>query len=291
MKISASSYSFQQYLNAGKLTQLSCIRQAAELGFDAVEFVGIRNHNGYSETEYAKKLRREARDAGLEISCYTVGADFLSGSGGDVKAEINRVKRQVELGAALGVVRMRHDATAGDPPGQNARSFSEVLPLLAEACAEIAEYAAGFGICTMVENHGFFCQDSQRVVKLFKAVNRANFGLLCDMGNFLCVDESPVDACMAVAPYTKYVHAKDFYIRQADSAPVGEGWFRSRGGAYLRGAVLGRGDVPAQRCLEILRGAGYNGTIALEFEGDQDCIAALAEGLAFLRRLFGGTSE
>jgi hypothetical protein len=43
----------------------------------------------------------------------------------------------------------------------------------------------------MVENHGFFCQDSERVEKLITQVGKENFGALVDIGNFLCVDESP----------------------------------------------------------------------------------------------------
>src|SRR3712207_8560418 len=39
-------------------------------------------------------------------------------------------------------------------------------------------------------------------------------------------------------PYASIVHFKDFYIRPADTDP-GEGWFRSRGGKYLRGAIVG----------------------------------------------------
>ena len=34
MKTSVTLYSFSQYVNAGKLTQLDCIAKAKELGFD-----------------------------------------------------------------------------------------------------------------------------------------------------------------------------------------------------------------------------------------------------------------
>ena len=41
MKLAVSSYSFQQYLQDGRLTQLSCIAKAKELGFDAIEFTDL----------------------------------------------------------------------------------------------------------------------------------------------------------------------------------------------------------------------------------------------------------
>ena len=39
MKISVSSYSFQQYISSGKLTQLDTVAKAHELGFEAIEFI------------------------------------------------------------------------------------------------------------------------------------------------------------------------------------------------------------------------------------------------------------
>ena len=65
----------------------------------------------------------------------------------------------------------------------------------------------------MVENHGFYVQDSERVEKLYAAVDNKNFGLLTDMGNFLCADEDPASAFARVAPYAYYVHAKDFIVK------------------------------------------------------------------------------
>lgn len=57
MKIAASSYSFSQAFRDGRLNQLTCIAKAKEMGFDAVEFVGITPHDGSSPTDYAKSLR------------------------------------------------------------------------------------------------------------------------------------------------------------------------------------------------------------------------------------------
>ena len=64
----------------------------------------------------------------------------------------------------------------------------------------------------------------------------------------------------------------------------GEGWFRSRGGNYLRGAIIGHGDIPIVRCLEIMKRAGYDGVFSIEFEGMEDNERALNIGLANLKR-------
>lgn len=287
MKLSVSTYSFWQYLSAGRLTQAGCVDEAARLGFDAVEIAELRTPDGQSRREYAAMLRRMAVDAGIPISSFTVGADFLNGSGGDVKAEIARVKELVDLGAELGVSFMRHDATTGEPTGPNARSFDTVLPILADACREIADYAAGYGIRTMVENHGFFCQDSSRVAALHKATAHPNFSLLCDIGNFLCAEEDPLSACAAVAPLTAYAHAKDFIIRTSEKSPVAdEGWWLKtrEGGLFLQGCALGQGGVPVADCLNLLKNAGFDGYVSLEYEGPGDCMEGIRQGFDYLRR-------
>ena len=115
---------------------------------------------------------------------------------------------------------------------------------LIAGCRAVTEYAAEKGIKTMVENHGFFCQDSERVEKLICGVNHVNFGVLVDIGNFLCVDENPCDAIGRLMPYAFHVHAKDFHVKSGLEPNPGTGWFTSRGGNFLRGAIIGHGNVP-----------------------------------------------
>lgn len=286
MKISVSSYSFSKYISEGKLTQFSCIAAAKELGFDAIEFVDIIPHDGSTEAEYAKKLRAECERLEMPISNFTFGAELLYPASGDQEQEIERVKSKIDLAQILGAKSVRHDATGGFRPGERGyHGFDDILPQLAENCRKITEYAAQKGIKTMVENHGFFCQDSERVEKLVNAVSHKNFGLLCDMGNFLCADENPAVAFGRVAPYAFYAHAKDFHIKDGNGFDPGEGFFRTRNGNFLRGAIIGHGDVPIRHCLYALKNAGYDGTIAIEFEGMEDNMIGLRIGLANLRKM------
>lgn len=281
MKIAASTYSYNRLLVNGTYSQLTLIEKVKEMGFDAIEFVEMMPHDGSTPEEYAVKLRNECERVGLEISNYTFGADFINGCGGDTRAEIERVKKQIDIAELLGAKSVRHDATVGTLRG---KTFEMLLPTLAEACREITEYAAQKGIKTTIENHSYVCQDSSRVEKLVTAVNHPNFGLLCDMGNFLCADEDPAKAFGIVASYAFYVHAKDFHIKAAEGTDPGEGFFRSRNGTYLRGAIVGQGNVPIKSCLYALKRVGYDGMIAIEFEGMEDNIEAMRIGLANLRR-------
>ena len=185
----------------------------------------------------------------------------------------------------MGSKTLRHDATWGiDTKKERYKSFDAVLPQLIEGCGEITAYAKKLGIRTMVENHGFFAQDSRRVEKLISGVDDENFGALIDMGNFLCADEDPCEAVGRLAPYAFHVHAKDFHVKRGMEPEPGRGWFRSRGGNFLRGSIIGHGNVPVLQCLGILKRSGYDGTLSIEFEGMEDNITALEIGLENLRR-------
>lgn len=288
MKTSVSSYSFAYLMQTEGETQLSVIKKAKDIGFDAIEFTDLCPPEGVEAEEYAKMLKAEAEACGLEISCYSVGADFLSGSGGCLEKEIELVKRKVDIAKALGVKLMRHDASfsfLNNDRGYN--GFINVVDRLAEGCRAVTEYAQGFGIKTMIENHGFFCQDSDRVELLVNRVAHRNFGLLVDMGNFMCVDEDPGLAVGRCAPYAFNAHVKDFVFKSGVEECPGEGFIHTRAGNYIRGTIIGHGAVPIRQCVSALKRAGYDGYLTLEFEGLERSDTALKYGCDYLKRLCG----
>ena len=158
------------------------------------------------------------------------------------------------------------------------------LPTLIKGCRRVTEYAAEKGISTMVENHGYFAQDSDRVEKLVTGVANPNFGLLVDMGNFACADDPSDKAVGRVAKYAKHVHAKDFHIKSGSEPDPGRGFFRSRAGNYLRGAVIGHGNIPVAQCIGILKRAGYDKYVSIEFEGIEQTLTGIEIGLENLKR-------
>ena len=283
MKLGVSSYSFKKMTDSGETTQIGTAALAKELGFADIEFTDLMPHNGSSELQYAQKIKAECADCGIEIGSYTISADLLNGYGVTPEEEVGRIKRKLDVAAELGTKLIRHDATWGTK-GAKYQSFESLLPYLADKCREITRYAKTLGIKTTVENHGFFVQDSERVEKLINAVDDENFGALLDMGNFLCADEDPCSAVGRLAPYTFRVHTKDFHTKSGSLPDPGKGWFTSRGGNYLRGAIIGHGDVPVMQCLKILEKSGYCGTVAIEFEGLEHPLTGLEIGLANLKK-------
>ena len=273
MKIGVSSYSYSRY----QMEPVEVARKAKSMGFDYIEFFELPFlPSGQTYASYAPLLRQECEKLNIKIVNYAVSADLINN---DLEKEIERLKGQVDIAHALGAPLMRHDATSGFPKGyKGAKSFEDALPVLIKGYRSVTEYAAQYGIKTMIENHGFFSQDSERVEKLINGVNNENFGLLLDMGNFLCVDENPVEAVGRLLPYVFHVHAKDFHVKSGMLPNPGEGWFQSRGGNYLRGSIIGHGEVPVFQCLNLLKKSGYDGVVCVEFEGLEEPTTGISIG-------------
>lgn len=275
MKICVSSYSFYKYLSEGKLDPVTVMEKAKELGFDGIEFA----YDKASIEKYIPAVVAKSDELDLPIVAYLTSADFVNR---DFEGEVARLHEEVDVAAALGVKLMRHDTTWAFPKG---KTFEDILPIIAEGCRKVTEYAQTKGIRTMVENHGILVQDSARVVALYRAVNHENFSLLADMGNFMCADENSAVAMGNVLPYAAHIHAKDFHFKSGDGENPGEGFFGTRAGNYLRGAIVGHGVVPVKQCLQLIKRAKYDGWMSLEFEGLEDSMVGCRIGLSNLRRM------
>ena len=281
MKYCVSTYSFGRYMDS--LGIYGVIDKAAEMGFDGVEFVAMDWMNGLTD-EDLKKVGQYTRDKGLETVDLCVGADFLNGSNGDVEEEIKNVCAYVDKAALLGVKMMRHDIGRAPIGRKHGIGYAYNLERMAYACKKITEYAQTKGIMTMTENHGYYSQDADRIASLIDAVDHDNFGVLLDLGNFMCADEDPVLSASRLVPYTVHVHCKDFLYKKGNEINPGATWFTSRGGNYLRGAIIGHGEAKIAQSLSILKNSGYDGYISIEFEGVEDNLYGIALGLENVKR-------
>ncbi len=285
MKIGVSLYSFHGYTEEDSLGIKGCIDKVKEFGAEGVDFIETPKYKDDLEAyiNYAKDIGDYCKKVGIEACCFCVGADFVNR---DTDAEIQRVKGLVDVAAAYGCKVMRHDATSGYPASERktGRSFDYVLPILARAYREVTEYAETKGIKTCIENHGFFAQDPERVEKLINAVDHVNFGALVDIGNFACSDTDHNYAVGLLAPYAFHAHAKDFHKRSGSLDNPGEGWFQTRGGNYLRGSIIGHGDVPVRQCVQTLKRNSYDGFLTIEFEGMEDSLKGIRIGCENLKR-------
>jgi sugar phosphate isomerase/epimerase len=282
MKIGLSSYSLVSALRSGEMTILDAIDWVADKGGQHIEIVPI-GFDLIADSGLIDAIRKKADDAGLDLSNYAIGANFITKTEEEYEQEIRRVMEEVDIAARLGVKLMRHDVARRSDTSM--RQFRADFARMTQACGRIADYAAQYGITTSVENHGYFVQASDRVQALVDAVNRPNFKTTLDIGNFLCVDEDPVSAVKKSFASASMIHIKDFYRRPSYRNP-GAGWFRTASGNFLRGAITGQGDIDMWEVLRVIKDSGYSGYLSVEFEGMEDCKAGSEIGMNNLRRIW-----
>ena len=283
MKIGLTTYSLSRLVSKGEFTLCDIIRWGAENGAEHIEIAPGKECLAENAALCAE-IRKTASDCGVDLSSYTIGANFIQPDEEAFRKEIERVKREVDVAARLGVTRMRHDAGWRPPAEATCRNFDADLPKLAEACAEIADYAKPFGITTSVENHGYHVQGSERVERLIYAVGRENFRTTLDVGNFLCVDEDPVSAVKNNISLASMIHFKDFYVRK--NLAVRNGFFETKHGNLLRGSIVGYGDIDIPAIVEVIRNSGYDSYVSVEFEGMEECREGTSIGIRMLKELF-----
>ena len=280
IKTCVSSYSFGWQADESQLGTLGVIEKAKEMGFDGIEFV----ENDYTNPDKAHLIKEKCEEVDITPVNFCIGGNLALEDRTDLDKEIERIKNMVDIASLMGCSMLRHDVAYAPFKRNYNTGYDAAIPYIAEGAREVAEYAQSKGIKTMTENNGFFSQDAQRVEKLINAVNHPNFGALVDIGNFMCADEDPSHSVGIMTPYAFHVHCKDFYFKNGTEINPGDGWFCSRSGNYLRGALIGFGNAKAAQSIKVLRNSGFDGYMSIEFEGGEDVFWALPQSLKNLKR-------
>ena len=171
--------------------------------------------------------------------------------------------------------------------------FQEELPLILSTYEELCDYAKPLGLTVLLENHGFHANGSERVRQILTGVKRDNFGHQLDVGNYTCVDDIPEIAVKKMISFAKTIHMKDFYLRPAHRDPGGavefnceNSWFRSVNGTFLRGSILGQGDIDIWDVMRTVKQSAFEGDIYLEYEGMEECEYGTHVSFANMKRIY-----
>jgi L-ribulose-5-phosphate 3-epimerase len=288
MKFGLSSYSFRPLMLDGSMQIEDLFTWIRDNGGEHLELATLSiapggddlNYELIKDEESIERLRKASSGTGIPLSGLCIAGNFI---GDDRRAQIDRVKRYVELCDRLDVRFLRHDVVPWSLRATNAAQFETAFPVIVDACREVADHAERLGVTASVEDHGFFMNSSERVKRLLNAVDSPNFKMTVDVGNFLCVDENPVTGTRASIAHASFVHIKDFYVRAESPGP---GWLETLNGQFIRGSVFGFGDLPVKSMLKSVIDSGYDGFVSLEYEGNEPTLFGCQTGLANARRLF-----
>ncbi len=234
------------------------IKGAAEYGYEGVDFRGYMGEMKLWKVPALSSGAAETLDmfaeAGLEISCLSSDVKMYA-MPVDRAKWFDEVCRYVELASNLGVKYIR--VFGGDT---GSASMDEALDISAKFLTEATAVARAAEVELVVETHDAWV-DSGMLIEAFKVAGfPKGASILWDVHHpYRMNGEDPDLTWKNIGSLVKYTHWKDSYLEEVA---------KEGGGTESRTqlCLMGKGDIPLRRIMEILVDAGYDGWYTLEWE-------------------------
>lgn len=230
------------------------VEKGEEYGFEALGFRGVQGEMdllkvpALSEKNRAATLARLAR-AGLAISMLLTGCRFTAADKAERRRHVEEAKRNIDLAAALGTdaIRIFGGPVAAGVKREDAHAW------LVESCRELGDYAGPKQVYVALETHDDFT-DTALVRDLMERTAHPWVRVLWDVHHpYRFAGESMKQAFANIGKYVVDTHFKDSFKTPTEK----------EGSKYC---LLGEGDVPLREALQILKDAGYDRYLTLEWE-------------------------
>lgn len=234
------------------------VRAAAAAGFDAVEMWGT------SGTD-VDALAAALADTGVSLSAFLAEprTNFTL-PGTDLGPFFAGLDRAVEQARRLGCPRIVLGSGVGFPGAKRVQNLDRLVEVFSEA----VERTRGVGVRlvlepvnTRVDHPGALLDRTADAVTVARAVNSDSFGILYDLYHSVTEGEDPATELANAAGLVDYVQI-------ADAPGRGE---------------PGSGEVDWAERLAVLRAAGYDGPIGLEYVPTVETVASVAHIRAVAR--------
>ena len=279
-KISLAGWSLhRRFLNQESPLKLLDFPRVAkdEFGIDAIELNNVFFES--TEEAYLSQLKQAAAEAGVALVGMAVDrtGDPSSLDESQRKESVAAARQWFPVAKSLGLPFFRINTG-----GHGRESDPESLKRCIESFKELAREAEDYGVKLVIENHWGISANPLNIVRIVEEVGSPYLGTLPDFGNF--PDERRPEVLEAVkpalpegvapeelrywglelmAPYAVGVHAKMYE-------------FDERGNDTR---------IDVARCVEIIRGAGFDGYWGIEFEGAGDDHEGVVKSKELLERL------
>jgi len=274
MKTAICHYSFHRIWQEENWTCMQLAENIKGFGVDGVDF-----HAGLLGTQEGKidEIKKALSCTGLVLSGFSLSNNFNISDPDKLRSEINNTVNWMQFAAELkapvsrifgGYIENRQDQNELDS------GFQRII----DALGQVTQEAEKLGLILALENHGGLPCTGEEQVKVIKTINSPHLRATVDVGNYMqCHQEAHVGSEIA-ASVASYVHFKDYKKIPDDNSPMGY---------KLQPCIIGRGDVDHKKCIQALTNAGYNGFIALEFEGPEHEMSAVPESISFMKNILG----
>jgi sugar phosphate isomerase/epimerase len=270
-------WSYVSHNKQGKMDVLQFLDAAKDLGVDGVEVLDFFWKDQASELP---RVKDKCAALGLKVAAYAISNDLTVAEADARAKQVQKIKDAVDTAVELGTTKVRVFSGHHDEVG-----FEKALGWIVDGLGEGARYAETKGVQLCLENHGTLAGKGEQVKTILDRVGSPGLKANPDTGNFLLVNDDPVKAVEVVAPYAGSVHFKDFRAAKPGET---ENVYEGLNGARVVGTAIGEGDVDLPAVVKVLRDAGYDGFLTIEYEGVEDPATAMPRSVENARRLARG---
>jgi sugar phosphate isomerase/epimerase len=255
-KLSLAQWSLNRTFNNDGVSPFDFAKIADSLGFDTIEFVSQLYENQIKEVGFDSVVNRllyESQKYGLKNNLIMIDHEGDLANP-DVKKRdiaIENHKKWVDAAQKLGCQAIRVNTFGTNDP--------ELWKIaVVDGLKKLSIYAAKKNINVLCENHGWLSSDTPKLMDAINTVNMPNCGTLPDTGNFCtkriegaqwgdCAEHSePYEGIKLMMPKAKGLSAKNVDFPDA-------------------GIILDYDKI-----IKIVKEAGFNGYIGIEFSGAGD---------------------
>lgn len=270
-KVSLAQWSLHRALQGGEMDNLD-FAAAARNDYDigAIEYVNQFFKDKAKDAAYLAEMNKRAADNGVKNLLIMIDSEGGLAETDDAqrKKAVENHYKWVEAAKTLGCHSIRVNAYSSNP------DIGEAGKAAIDGLGSLATFAKDFDINVIVENHGGFSSDGKWLSGIMARINIPNCGTLPDFGNFCvrnengkCADE--YDRYMGVTelmPFAKAVSAKshDFDANGNET------------------------NTDYLKMMQIVKAAGYNGYVGIEYEGS---VLSEKEGIMATKALLDRVGE
>jgi sugar phosphate isomerase/epimerase len=249
------AYAYRDALKEKKLTYQDLVRMSVEQGAEGIDCT-VYWFPPNPGDDFLLPLRRLAYHMAVDIYSLAISTDLCRAPGPEREAEVEKVKRWVDVAQKLGSSHIR--VFGGNvPKGSNEEQSGGWA---AETLRRCAEYSGSRGISLGIENHGGITGRAERIIQIVKQADSPWVGINVDTGNFRADGYSQIEMCI---PYAVNVQLKtDISVEGGKREP--QDW---------------------NRILGMFAKAGYKGFLSIEYEAKEDPMTAVPRLMKELRTL------
>ena len=274
MKKSICHYSFHRRYVAEGWDEVRLANEVKALGVGAVDY-----HVGFlgDPATAADRVKTALDETGVVLSGISMSNNFNQEEPQEFREQVDSVKTWLRVAAEIGtpVSRIFGGGLPADQRG-NPALRAKAMPRVLDGLREVVAEAEKLGVVLAIENHGGLPCLGEEQVETIETINSPYLKAVIDIGNYMQGGQEAHVGVAVAAKHAAYVHLKDF--AKVPDANLPWGW-------NVKATTIGEGDVDIPACIALLRAAGYDGFVALEYEGPEPEETAVPKSVAYMNQV------